>query len=175
MKSQDLATLEKEVSKNSEIYELFLHELKDIYWAEKRLVEKLPGLSEKATSEKLKEAIHSHTQETENHVNRLDNIFEILDEKAEGVTCEAMKGLLEESKDVMKKTDAHYLVRDAGIIITCQKVEHYEIASYGSLSHLAKIMDLKDSMKILEETLEEEKKRTPSCQRLQWKKSTLKL
>lgn len=148
-------TLEK---KDSKFHELFLHELKDIYWAETHLAKTLPKMKDKATSEKLSNAIGTHIKETENQVERLEQVFDMLDEEAEGVTCEAMKGLIKEAEEILDDTDADSMVRDAGIIIASQKVEHYEIASYGSLVHLCNKMDLTDCANLLSETLDEEKK-----------------
>lgn len=144
--------------KDSQVYDLFLHELKDIYWAETHLADKLPKMSEKATSKKLAEALKNHKKETDNHVKRLEKVFESLGEKASGITCEAMKGLLKEAKDILDDTESDTMVRDAGIIIASQKVEHYEIASYGALVNLAKTIGSSDVAKLLEDTLDEEKK-----------------
>lgn len=143
--------------KKSKFHELFIHELKDIYWAEKHLLEKLPKMAEKATFTKLSEAIKNHKKETEKQVQRLEQVFDLMEEKAKGITCKAMKGLLEEAEDILDDTQSDSMVRDAGIIIACQKVEHYEIASYGSLVHMSKTMGHSDSRKLLEETLKEEK------------------
>jgi ferritin-like metal-binding protein YciE len=150
------SNLTKEM-KESKFHELFIHELKDIYWAENHLLEKLPKMSEKATSEKLSEAIEEHRKETDNQVKRLEVVFKLMEEEVKGITCEAMKGLLEEAEDILNETEADSMMRDAGIIIACQKVEHYEIASYGSLANLAKTMGHSKSTELLEESLEEEK------------------
>lgn len=144
--------------KDSKLYDLFLHELKDIYWAETHLADKLPKMSEKATSKRLVKAIKDHKNETDNHVKRLEKIFEAIDEKAKGITCEAMKGLLKEAEDILEDTESDTMVRDAGIIIASQKVEHYEIASYGALINLAKTMGISEAAGLLNETLKEEKK-----------------
>ncbi|MBK6264083.1 ferritin-like domain-containing protein [Marivirga sp. S37H4] len=144
--------------KNSQFHELFVHELKDIYWAENHLAKELKKMSKSATSEKLSNAIEKHQEETENQIKRLEKVFEIIDVKASGKKCDAMEGLLEEAQEILKSTKEDTMVRDAGIIIACQKVEHYEIASYGSLVHLAKQMGSDECAKILSETLEEEKK-----------------
>jgi ferritin-like metal-binding protein YciE len=143
--------------KNSKFHELFLTELKDIYWAEKNLVKALPKMSKAATSTKLSKAIDNHLTETEDQVKRLEEVFELLGEKAQAKKCEAMAGLLEEATEILEDTDADTMVRDAGIIIACQKVEHYEIASYGSLVALAEKMGHNDVAKKLQETLDQEK------------------
>ncbi len=146
------------LEKDSKFHNLFLHELKDIYWAETHLAKTLPKMRDKATSEKLSNAIDNHIKETEKQIERLEEVFEMLDEEAEGVTCEAMQGLIEEAEEILADTDADSMVRDAGIIIASQKVEHYEIASYGSLVHLCNTMGLSDCANLLSETLDEEKK-----------------
>ena len=156
-----MATKSKSTSKkmeDSKFHELFLEELKDIYWAETHLAKALPKMSKAATSKELSKAIDDHKKETEEHIERLKEVFENLGMKAQSKTCEAMKGLLEEGEEIVGDTDKDTMVRDAGIIIASQKIEHYEIASYGSLVALAKKMGHKDSAKLLEKTLEEEKK-----------------
>lgn len=146
-----------EEMKNSPFHELFVHELKDIYWAETHLAKALPKLSKAASSPNLTKAIEEHTEETENHVKRLEQVFDMLGHEASGITCEAMQGLLEEADEILDTTDTDSMVSDAGIIISCQKVEHYEIASYGSLTHLAKTMGHNQSAELFEQTLDEEK------------------
>jgi len=143
--------------KGSKFRELFLHELKDIYWAEKHLVKALPKMAKGATSSELADALTNHVEETENQVSRLEEVFKMLDEKAQAVKCDAMEGLLSEANDMLDDTKSDTMVRDAGIIIACQKVEHYEIASYGSLVALAKKMGENDVARKLEDTLKEEK------------------
>jgi len=145
-------------SKESKFKKLLVDEIKDIYWAEKHLVKALPKMSKGATSSKLKEAIDKHLEETKEHVNRLEQVFNILGQKPQAKKCDAMEGLVEEANSILEDTDADTMVRDAGIIIASQKVEHYEIASYGSLVAIAKLMGLSDAEKILSSTLEEEKK-----------------
>lgn len=143
---------------DSKFHKLFVEELKDIYWAESHLAKALPKMSKKATSKELSKAIDDHQKETEGHIERLKKVFENLDIKAQSKTCEAMKGLLAEAEEIVGDTEKDTMVRDAGIIIASQKIEHYEIASYGSLVALAKKMGHNDSAKLLEQTLEEEKK-----------------
>ncbi len=152
-----MATQSKSM-KDSKFHELFMHELKDIYWAETHLTKALSKISKAATSEKLASAIQKHKEETDNQIKRLEKVFESLGEKASGEKCQAMEGLLEEADEVVADTKKDSMVRDAGIIIACQKVEHYEIASYGSLVELAKKMGHNEAAKLLEETLKEEKK-----------------
>lgn len=136
--------------------QLFLHELKDLYWAENKLTEALPRLAEAATTDLLKQAFQTHLEETRGQIARLDRVFDLLGEDAEGVTCEAMKGLIEESEELISETTAGTLTRDAGLIIAAQKVEHYEIASYGSLRTLARLLGHTEVANLLQENLNEE-------------------
>ncbi|GGD24560.1 YciE/YciF ferroxidase family protein [Flavobacterium orientale] len=142
--------------KSSQLMKLFEDELKDIYWAEKALTKAIPKMIKKATSEKLIEALTSHLTETEEQANRLEQIFKILGKKPEAEKCEAMAGLMKESEDIMEACEPGAM-RDAGIISAAQKVEHYEIASYGTLSQFAHTLGLKDAVKLLDATLNEEK------------------
>lgn len=144
--------------KNSKFHQLFIHELKDIYWAEKHLLKALPKMSKGATSPKLAKALEEHLTETEDQVKRLEEVFELLGEKAQAKKCEAMSGLIEEANTILEDTKTDSMVRDAGIIIACQKVEHYEIAAYGSLVALAAKMEHTECVEKLSQTLEEEKK-----------------
>ena len=137
--------------------ELFLDGLRDIYWAENHLVKALPKMIEAASSEKLGEAIKHHLTETKGHVSRLDQIFELLGEKAIAKKCDAMDGLSKEGEGIIEGTDEGTATRDVGIILASQKVEHYEIATYGGLTQLAKTLGFDDVAGILAETLSEEK------------------
>ena len=143
---------------SSDFRELFMDELRDIYWAEQHLVKALGKLSKAAASEELTGAFEKHMGETEEHVSRLEEVFEILGENPKTKKCEAMSGLLEEANEVMKSTEKGTPVRDAALIIAAQKVEHYEISAYGSLATLAKLMNQSDAADLLGQTLEEEKK-----------------
>ena len=136
--------------------ELFIDGLKDIYWAEKHLAKALPKLAKAATSEELKAAFESHTTETEEHASRLEQIFEIIGEKAQAKKCAAMEGLIEESEEITKSTEKGTMVRDCGLIMAAQKVEHYEIASYGTLRNIARTLGHEDVATILQTTLDEE-------------------
>jgi ferritin-like metal-binding protein YciE len=157
LKENNIMATQSKSSKDSMFHELFMEELKDIYWAETHLAKALPKMSKAATSEKLKKAIEDHKKETDNQIERLDKVFSILGEKSSGKKCQAMEGLLEEAEEIVSDTKKDTMVRDAGIIIASQKVEHYEIASYGSLVELAKKMGQNDVAKLLQETLKEEK------------------
>jgi ferritin-like metal-binding protein YciE len=141
----------------SALNELFIDELKDIYWAEKHLVKALPKMAKAATSEKLRTTIQNHLSETENHVTRLEQAFNSIDEKAVAVKCEAMAGLLKEADEIVSETEKGSITRDAGIISAAQKVEHYEIASYGTLKTLATVLGYNEAAELLGETLKEEK------------------
>jgi|SRR3954463_15946547 len=140
----------------SALLELFENELKDIYWAEKALTKALPKMAKNASSEELVEAIENHLVETEEQVKKVEQVFEILDKKPVAKKCEAMAGLIKEGEEIMKDTEKGPQ-RDAGIISAAQKVEHYEIASYGTLRTFAQTLGLDDAAQILEEILEEEK------------------
>lgn len=140
-----------------ELKDLFEDSLKDIYWAEKALLKALPTMMKNATDAKLKKAIDNHITETEEQIVRLEECFEALGKKAQAKKCDAMQGLLDEGKSIIEETEPG-TVRDAGIIAAAQKVEHYEIATYGTLAAFAKVLKEEDCLKHLLNTLEEEKK-----------------
>ena len=137
--------------------ELFVDGLKDIYWAEKHLAKALPKMAKAATSDELKAAFEAHATETEEHASRLEEIFGLIGEKAQAKKCAAMEGLLEESDEIAKSTDKGTMVRDCGLIMAAQKVEHYEIATYGTLATFCKAMGMKEIGALLYQTLENEK------------------
>ena len=139
-----------------ELKDLFEDSLKDIYWAEKALVKALPKMEKNATDAKLKQAINNHIAETKVHVSRLEDCFKALGKKAEAKKCDAMQGLLDEGTSIMEETEPG-AGRDAGSIAASQKVEHYEIATYGTLAAFAKVLKEKKCLKNLLETLDEEK------------------
>jgi len=141
---------------SSQLGKLFEDELRDIYWAEKALVKALPKMAKNATSEELVQAIEKHLEETETHVTRCEEIFSILGKEPRGKKCEAMEGLIKESQTIMEEAEEG-VMRDAAIISAAQKVEHYEIASYGTLRTFAQTLGFDDAVEILESTLEEEK------------------
>ncbi len=142
---------------DSMLKKFFTDELKDIYWAEKHLVTTLPKMAKAATSEGLRGAITDHLEVTKTHVSRLDQVFEILGEKAQAKKCEAMEGILKEGAGILEDTEDGTSTRDVGIILASQKVEHYEIATYGGLAQLATTLGLQDVADLLNETLAEEK------------------
>jgi len=139
------------------LHDLMVHELKDLYSAERQLVQALPKMSKNATSDQLRTAIDNHLAETEEHVTRLEQVLESLGESPRGQKCDGMQGLIEEGKKLLKE-EADPDVMDAGIIVSAQKVEHYEIASYGAVCEYARMMGHTEALQLLEQTLEEEKK-----------------
>lgn len=143
--------------KKSEFHQFFLDELKDIYWAEKHLVKALPKLQKAATSEELKRAFEKHTIETQRHIETAEKVFQLLGEKATAKKCEAMEGLLEEANTIISDTEKGSMVRDAGLILAAQKVEHYEIATYGTLRTFAEKMNHSEITTLLQKTLDNEK------------------
>ena len=142
---------------NSQLEKLFHDSLKDIYWAEKHLTKALPKMQKAATTEELKSAIEEHIAQTEEHVSRLEQVFGIAGHKPQAKKCEGMEGLVKEGESVIEETEDGTMTRDAGIIMSAQKVEHYEISAYGTLVTLAKTLGMDDAAEILAETLEEEK------------------
>jgi ferritin-like metal-binding protein YciE len=136
--------------------ELMLDELKDLYSAEKQIVKALPKMAKACESEELKQAFQTHLEETKGHVQRLDQIFEVLGKPSRGKTCHGMQGLLEEGSEMLEEMEKGG-VRDAALISAAQRVEHYEIAAYGSVREYAKLLGKKQIVSLLEETLEEEK------------------
>ena len=137
--------------------ELFLDSIRDIYWAENHLVKSLPKMIAAATSKQLSSAIQDHLVQTKEHVSRLEQIFELLGEKAIAKKCDAMEGLAKEGEGIVEDTEEGTATRDVGIILASQKIEHYEIATYGGLTQLAKTLGLDDVAEILGQTLGEEK------------------
>jgi len=142
---------------DSALNELFIDELKDIYWAEKHLTKALPKMAKAATTDELHNAIQKHLSETENHVTRLEQAFESIGEKAVAKKCEAMAGLIKEGDEIVADTEKGTVTRDAGIISAGQKIEHYEIASYGTLKTLATVLGYNEAAELLNATLQEEK------------------
>jgi ferritin-like metal-binding protein YciE len=143
-------------SKLNNLQELLVHELKDLYSAETQLVKALPRMAKAATDETLKAGFESHLEETEEHVSRLERALKALGESPRGKTCKAMKGLIEEGKETIEEK-AVPDVKDAALIVAAQKIEHYEIAGYGSARTFAELLELDNVVKLLDETLNEEK------------------
>lgn len=138
------------------LHDLWVHELKDLYSAERQLVQALPKMAKAAASEELRTAFENHLAETEEQASRIEQILEGIGESPKGQKCEGMEGLIEEGKSLMKE-EADPDVMDAGLIVAAQKVEHYEIASYGAVCEYARIMGHTEALALLEQTLEEEK------------------
>lgn len=136
--------------------DLFVETLKDLYYVEKKLVKTLPKLAKKATAPELKQAMEEHLEETETHVQRLEQIFELLDQRASAKTCEALEGLIREADEVTGEIDDEQTM-DAALISSAQTVEHYEIARYGTLACWAAEIGNTEVAELLEQTLEEEK------------------
>ncbi|MDB5020880.1 MAG: rubrerythrin family protein [Pedobacter sp.] len=143
--------------KNSEFHKFFVDELKDIYWAEKHLVKALPKLKKAATSPELAQAFEKHALETQGHIEVLEQVFALLEEKPQAKKCEAMEGLLAESESIISDTEKGTMVRDAGLVLAAQKVEHYEIGTYGALRTFAECMGHTEVVNLLQQTLDNEK------------------
>lgn len=137
------------------LQQLYNDELRDLYNAENQLLKALPKMAKAASSEELKDAFEKHLEQTKGHVERLEEVFEELGEKPKGKTCRAMKGLIEEGSEILKQ-DGDETVIDAGIIVAAQKVEHYEIAGYGSVRTFAHLLGQNKAAQLLQTTLDEE-------------------
>lgn len=137
-------------------HQFFLYALQDIYWAENHLVDNMPDMIDAATSQELKNAISFHLEQTQGHVSRLEQVFDALGEKAKETKCKAMSGLLKEANDIIDETEDGTAVRDAALILAAQKIEHYEIATYGSLVAFSDMMGHTKVSSLLNATLQEE-------------------
>jgi len=135
--------------------ELFVEEVRDIYNAEQQLVKALPKMAKAAESEDLRAAFEEHLEITKAHVNRLEEVFKLLGVPARGKTCEGMKGLIKEGAEAIEELEG--VVLDAALIASAQKVEHYEIATYGTLATFAEVLGMQDAKDLLGQTLDEEK------------------
>ena len=158
-KTAEKAPQQKKAPANTEpaLMELFVDEIKDIYWAEKHLTKALPKMKKAATSAELASAFGQHLEVTKTHVSRLEQVFELLGKKAQGKKCDAMEGLVKEGEGIIEDTDQGTATRDVGLILAAQKVEHYEIATYGGLTQLARTLGLNEIADLLGATLGEEK------------------
>jgi ferritin-like metal-binding protein YciE len=141
--------------KLASLHDLFVDELKDLYNAETQLTKALPKMAKAAASEELRTAFEKHLDETEHQIERLDTIFKQLDASPKGKKCKAMAGLIEEGKEMIE-TDGEEAVKDAGLIAAAQRVEHYEMAGYGTVRTYAQLLGFDEAAKLLQETLEEE-------------------
>ena len=148
-------TTAKSSKNENALFELFVAELKDIYWAEKAMIKNLPKMIKAAESEELKAAFEEHLEVTEGQVERLEEVFAIIDMKPQGKKCEAMAGLVEEGEELMKEFKGTPAL-DAALISASQKMEHYEIASYGCLRTYARLLGHDEAVDLLQATLEEE-------------------
>ncbi len=144
-------------NQSSMLREFFMDSLKDIYYAEKALVKSLPKMQKAATTAELKKSLVEHLEVTKEQVTRLEQIFEILGEKVQAKKCEAIIGLIKEGDSIVADTEKGSLTRDVGIIMAAQKIEHYEIATYGGLAQIARTLGIKEVAVLLGETLDEEK------------------
>jgi ferritin-like metal-binding protein YciE len=144
---------------------LYVDELRDIYNAENQLLKALPKMAKGASSSDLKNAFETHLRQTEMHVERLEQIFAQLDESPKGKTCHAMKGLIEEGSEILNE-DGEESVLDAGIIVAAQKVEHYEMAAYGSARTFARLLGQEKAAELLQTTLDEESETNESLNQL---------
>lgn len=142
--------------KTSSLKKFFTDALKDIYYAEEAIIEGLKKMQEAATTEELKDAFEDHQLQTEKHVKRLEKVFKLLGEEPQKKTCKAIDGILEEGQEIIKSTEDGSMTRDAALIIAAQKVEHYEIATYGGLIQLALTLGEDKAAELLERTLQEE-------------------
>lgn len=150
------AVVKEDEMKNSPLHKFFVSALKDIYYAENAILEALEKMQEAASSEELKDAFEDHHLQTQKHVKRLEKVFKLIDEEPEKKECKAIKGIIEEGEEVIKSTEDGSSTRDAALIIAAQKVEHYEIATYGGLAQLAITMGHDKAADLLERTLQEE-------------------
>ena len=153
------------MAKDKDLHDLFHDTLKDIYFAEKQILKALPKMAKAATSDKLTAAFEKHAVETEGQIERLEQIFEILEKPARGKTCDAIMGILEEGKEIMDEYKGTSAL-DAGLLAAAQAVEHYEISRYGTLKTWASELGMKDAAKLLDATLNEEKKTDDSLSKL---------
>lgn len=146
---------EKENMKLDTLEQLYVSELRDLYSAENQLIKALPKMAKGASSPELKDAFEKHLEQTKGHVERLEELFGQRDESPKGKTCQAMKGLIEEGSEILKQ-EGESSVIDAGMIVAAQKVEHYEIAGYGSVRTFAQLLGKDEEAKLLQATLDEE-------------------
>jgi len=150
-------TYSEKMNHETALHKIFVDGLKDVLWAEESLIKNLKMMAQGATSVELKEAFNAHTQETAGHIEKLKLVFESLGETPSGKKCPAMEGLINEAKELLESTHESSMVRDAALIAGAQKIEHYEIATYGTLATFAKEMGHKEAKNLLGSILDEEK------------------
>ena len=153
------------MAKATTLEDLMVEQLRDVLYSERQIIKSLPKMAKKATSKELRAAFEEHLQETEGQVERLEQVFEKLDKAARAKRCEAMDGIMDEAKSLMEE-EAEPPALDAGMIAAAQKVEHYEIATYGTLATWAKQLGYDDVAKLLAQTLQEEKQADQKLSRL---------
>ena len=153
----EIVTVAVNTPAHSKLKEFFVDQLQDIFWAEQKMVKTLEKLKDSATTIRLKESFNDHLKETKQHVERLKDIFALINEAAEEKKCKAMAGIIDEGEDIIDETDKGSAQRDVGLIFAAQKAEHYEIATYGGLATLARTLGYSQIAEILEKTLLEEK------------------
>ncbi|NOT76037.1 MAG: ferritin-like domain-containing protein [Cyclobacteriaceae bacterium] len=141
----------------AQLEEFFYEALKDIYWAEKQLTKAIPKMIRAATTEELQEVLDEHLEETIDQVTQLEKVFELLDKKPLAKKCDAMEGLMKEAESIIEETEEGSMTRDVALIFAGQKIEHYEIATYGTLVRLAKTMNREDVADLLNKILDQEK------------------
>lgn len=149
-------TVDKSEMKNAPLHKFFVDALKDIYYAEDAIVKALENMQEAATTEELKDAFEDHQLQTKKHISRLEKVFKSIGEEPEKKKCDAIEGIIKEGREVIKSTEEGTMTRDAALIIAAQKVEHYEIATYGGLVQLAITMGHDKAADLLDRTLQEE-------------------
>lgn len=142
---------------DSMLQEFFADEIKDIYYAEKHIIKTLPKMMKAASSTELKQAFKEHLEVTKTHVTRLEQVFELLGKKPQAKKCDAIEGITKEGEGIIEDTEAGTATRDVGLIMAAQKVEHYEIATYGGLAQLATTLGYDEAAELLTATLDEEK------------------
>lgn len=147
---------EQDKEQESFLEKFFCDQLKDIYYAEQYIVKSLPKMQKAATTDELKEAFEDHLHQTNKQVRRLEKVFSLLDKKPEGKKCEAIEGLIKEAESIIDETEDGSMTRDAALIMAAQKIEHYEIATYGGLVQFAMTMNLQEVADLLDRTLQEE-------------------
>jgi ferritin-like metal-binding protein YciE len=155
--TQQTGPARKETFRMKSMNDMFLHFLRDIYYAERQILKALPKMARAAENTQLRDSFTRHREETQEQVDRLQQVFEQIGKRAQGTTCETIQGLIEEAEDVIGEFE-HGAVRDAGLAACAQSIEHYEMARYGALVAWAKVCGLKDVVPLLEQTLQEEKK-----------------
>lgn len=153
----EIITVAPESGVHSKLREFFIDQLQDILWAEKKLVKTLEKMKDAATTMRLKESFNDHLKETRQHVERLRDVFALLNESEDEKKCKAMAGIVDEGEDIISETDKGTAQRDVGLIFAAQKAEHYEIATYGGLATLARTLGYNEVATLLDKTLLEEK------------------